>query len=279
MTHQIKYKKKYISCTNCGEPGHVLKTCKQPITSFGVIVYKEQDEFCVGDTNPVLSKLIKDIPDNDSKVKLLLIQRKDTIGYTDFLRGKYNKENIGLLFQEMTKHEQYSLLTCTFDELWDKLWINHNSKTYKNEYNNAKYKFNSTDLQGYIQEYPSVYDNSEFSIPKGRKNVQEGNVQCAEREFYEETGYNASDYHPINIKNYIVEDFIGTDNVRYKHYYYITKVYPCKIRNPTIHNTLQMEEVKDIGWFTIPQALSLMRPYDTAKKQILLTFMEHIKSE
>ena len=44
--------------------------------------------------------------------------------------------------------------------------------------------------------------------------MKETNIICAEREFYEETGYNKSTYDFI--KNYpiIQEEFIGTNNIR-----------------------------------------------------------------
>jgi 8-oxo-dGTP pyrophosphatase MutT (NUDIX family) len=282
MEKGINTRKRYISCTNCGTPGHVLKKCNQPITSFGIIVYKERHEFDDTDLNPRLRSLVN-IQDNGTlldNTKILLIQRKDTIGFTDFLRGKYETEQtLALLFSEMTMYEQRNLLTESFDDLWDKLWINHNSKTYKNEYVNAKYKLSCIDLPSYIKKYPSQYTFSEFSIPKGRKNVRESNMKCAEREFYEETGYNSDDYACLDPDNYIIEEFTGTDNIKYKHVYYITKVLESKIRNPQIQNQLQMEEVMDIGWFSINEALHVMRPYDTAKKQVILSFMSKIQSD
>ena len=63
--------KKYI-CNNCGAYGHLFYKCKKPIMSFGVISYR------IG---------------SDDKIEYLMIRRKDSLGYVDFLRGKYNQYN------------------------------------------------------------------------------------------------------------------------------------------------------------------------------------------
>jgi len=60
------------SCNNCLEYGHSFHQCKKPITSLGIIVFK-YDKY--------------NIPN------YLLICRKDSLGYVDFMRGKYNPNN------------------------------------------------------------------------------------------------------------------------------------------------------------------------------------------
>ena len=53
-------------CNNCGKYGHLYHQCKTPITSFGIIVFRIKE----------------DTP------QYLMIRRKDTLGYIDFMRGK-----------------------------------------------------------------------------------------------------------------------------------------------------------------------------------------------
>ena len=36
-------KRKNITCCNCGKIGHVYKSCFNPITSMGIILYKNRD--------------------------------------------------------------------------------------------------------------------------------------------------------------------------------------------------------------------------------------------
>jgi hypothetical protein len=57
----------YNFCNNCGKNGHAFHQCKYPITSIGIIPFKKDN--------------------ND--IKYLMIRRKDTLGYVDFMRGKY----------------------------------------------------------------------------------------------------------------------------------------------------------------------------------------------
>ena len=60
-----------IYCNNCGKNGHVYHQCKLPITSIGIVAFRIKDK----------------IPE------YLMIRRKDTLGYVDFMRGKYSLSN------------------------------------------------------------------------------------------------------------------------------------------------------------------------------------------
>jgi hypothetical protein len=56
-------------CNNCGKQGHLYHQCKMPITSIGLITFRIYND----------------------EIQYLMICRKDTLGYIDFLRGKYVK--------------------------------------------------------------------------------------------------------------------------------------------------------------------------------------------
>ncbi len=60
--------REYNFCNNCGKHGHVFHQCKNPITSIGIIVFNI---------------------DVSNNIEYLLIRRKDSLGYVDFMRGKY----------------------------------------------------------------------------------------------------------------------------------------------------------------------------------------------
>ena len=283
-----QYKNMY--CANCGEKGHVVKECTRPITSFGIIAFKvihNKDEELY-DKNKYLSDLVENVKNNNNdvypKIKFLLIQRKDTMGYIDFIRGKYSSTDefqkytkIQTCLNEMTFLEKEYLMTLTFDQIWNNLWINKNSRCYLNEYENAKKKFQKLDIPHLVKNSETVYSFNEFSFPKGRRNMKETNIACAEREFYEETGYDKSTYDFI--KNYpiIQEEFMGTNNIKYRHTYYLVKMKentpPPKI---DYNNQCQTGEVKNLGWFTIDESMSLMRPYDTEKKKVLVNVNKDI---
>ena len=95
----------YNFCNNCGKLGHAFHQCKKPITSIGAIVYKRAKS--------------TDIE------KYLLICRKDTLGFVDFMRGKYplyDKNYIQNIVDEMTNDEKQRLITGNFEQLWKQLW-------------------------------------------------------------------------------------------------------------------------------------------------------------
>ena len=69
-------------CNNCGKTGHSYNQCSKPITSLGVITFNK----------------------NINSLKFLLICRKDSLGYVEFIRGKYplyNKDYIQNIINEM----------------------------------------------------------------------------------------------------------------------------------------------------------------------------------
>ena len=279
-----------IYCANCGEKGHVVKGCDRPITSFGIIAFKisydKDDE--IEDRNNTLNEIVKkemgkvvDIKNIDEnvypKVKFLMIQRKDTMGYIDFVRGKYPTLNdsekydkISTLLSEMTYKEKHNLLTKSFDEIWNALWVNHESKCFKNEYEGAKRKYNNLDVKNLVINSKTEYEFQEFGFPKGRRNMKESNIVCAEREFYEETGYDSSSYDFISDYPVVHEEFIGTNGVKYRHIYYLVKM-KDKVRPPKLdtENKVQAGEVRNIGWFSFDESIILLRPYDIAKKNVL----------
>ena len=51
-----------------------------------------------------------------------------------------------------------------------------------------------------------LYTNPEWGFPKGRRSGNEHDIDCAKREFYEETGFNISEYILFDKINPIVED-------------------------------------------------------------------------
>ncbi len=94
-------------CNNCSKIGHSSSNCKMPIISSGVIVCRF-------------------LPHEHASPEFLLICRKNTLGYVDFMRGKYsvyNKNYILNMMTQMTEEEKEKLRTLTFDALWADLWM------------------------------------------------------------------------------------------------------------------------------------------------------------
>ena len=91
-------------CTNCGLSGHFFRNCMSPVTSYGIIAVKYPNNMNV---SSLFSK--STINNRDDSLHFLLIQRKDSISYVEFIRGKYNpqdNEYICKLLRNMTQKEQ-----------------------------------------------------------------------------------------------------------------------------------------------------------------------------
>jgi ADP-ribose pyrophosphatase YjhB (NUDIX family) len=245
-------------CNNCGNKGHIFYHCKQPITSVGIVVFR---------TNSLGLR------------EYLLIRRKDSIGYVEFMRGKYNiysKIYLVNLISEMTLEEKQRILTNDFDTLWRNLWGDDINTQYRGEEKTSRDKFESlkygvnTNENGYsleslIHESLSQWTETEWGFPKGRHNNQEKDLLCALREFEEETGYSRLN---INILQNLVpfeEIFTGSNYKSYKHKYYVAYMENANESKMAYQDT----EVSKMEWKTYEEALLLIRPYNLEKKEVL----------
>ena len=300
---------KKIYCCNCGKQGHIYKKCKDPITSFGVIAFKFVEGF-----EKSLNKLWCNNKDKDlegtvvldaieKNIQLLLIRRKDTLGYVEFVRGRYNINKLKMIqktFNIMTIAELKKIEENDFDYLWNDLWLiekgfKSDTNLYAKEYDTSRQRFESL-KKGVINsdnEFISLdillkmcsrnYTEQEWGLPKGRKNIKENYKQCAIREFEEETGLKNHNYNllldiPKSYGKYPLEElFMGTNNVCYKHTYYIAKCNSNCELFLSKNNISQIIEISDIRWFNYKEALDILRPYNKEKKFIIKSALKFIK--
>jgi len=244
-------------CNNCGKIGHSYNQCAKPITSLGIVVFNKLGEDCL---------------------KYLLICRKDSLGYVEFMRGKYplyNYDYIQNIINEMTIQEKANLLTKDFNVLWKELWGDYYGVQYRTEEKNARDKFyqikegihlfddNFFNLEQLIQKSNTSWTEPEWGFPKGRRNYNENDLTSALREFGEETGI------PKNrisvIKNLIPfeEIFTGSNFKSYKHKYFIA------YSNYKDLNHYQKSEVSKIKWMTLDEASKAIRPYNLERIDLL----------
>ena len=104
------------------------------------------------------------------------------------------------------------------------------------------------------------------------RDLRETNLICAKREFEEETGLTKYDYEIKENIDCIDELFLGTNNIRYKHIYYIAEAkdhiddYKFIIDKSKLH---QVSEISYIKWFLFTDALNKIRNYNVEKKNAL----------
>jgi 8-oxo-dGTP pyrophosphatase MutT (NUDIX family) len=259
-------------CTNCGIIGHVFRNCMSPVTSYGIIAIRYTSDVY---NNSLFSKNTM-LNNGYNSINFLLIQRKDSLSYVEFIRGKYNvndDEYIAKLMRNMTKKEQTILKECNFDKLWKSVWGDNSTvKCHKNDYELSEKKFNEiiSKIPLILCENESIWDEPEWGFPKGRRNPHETDITCAIREFQEETGLKRNDFTIIQNVNPISETFFGSNHVHYCHKYYIA-LCDNNIEVKILHDNLHMaREIGAIKWCTLDEAITKIRPDNVEKREILL---------
>ena len=254
-------------CNNCGVKGHVYRECRKPVMSYGHIIFKgvERDR------------------------SILMILRKDSLCYAEFLRGKYNTYNIPYiqtLIDKCCLAEKELLLNTTFDDLWIRLWrlpsVKRMASKYRGDYMAGKSRFESLvkgfytdrrewiDMKVLMARSNTRYETSEWEFPKGRRNPGERNRVCAVREFCEETGYQPEDYSLLLNVRPFDEEYMGENHVRYKHIYYMGYL-KNNDKVPFIDDTneTQVSEIQDIRWFSKSEALNVIRDYHHTRFKVI----------
>lgn len=279
-----------MSCNNCGKRGHPAYQCKMPITSNGIIAYRKHPE------TKVIEYLM--IRRKDTLGLMDFIRGKYSVN---------NKYYIMNMISQMTIQERAMLLEHTFDEVWEKVWdkpvappglsVNKSpsyefgESRYKTEEMVSREKFNQLKsgvymnktppnmfvqscpptftLETIINECPTKWDEPEWGFPKGKRNYNENDVDCALREFYEETGIKSRNMTFVvsNLAPY-EEIFMGSNYKSYKHRYFLMYVdYNTSVAEKM--TDVDKFEVSKVEWKSFNECLGAIRPYNLEKKRIL----------
>jgi 8-oxo-dGTP pyrophosphatase MutT (NUDIX family) len=267
--------------------GHVYYNCKKPFLSNGIIAVKINEK------------------DNEEHM-FLMVKRKHTFGFIDFVRGKYsvnNKSHLLGMINEMTVGEKDKVMNLDFVSLWNYLWgntkeneINKEQSTkisnFDNEKKHAENKLKTLkegvylendnyNLKQLIEMSNTSWSDPEWEFPKGRKNMGENDIECAFREFVEETGYTYNDL--VLLRNLVPyeEIFIGSNYESYKNKYFVCSfvsnnmesnmgivLSPDETTNKPI-NMFDKYEISEVKWFSFSECLKHIRIYNHEKKRLL----------
>ncbi len=204
---------------------------------------------------------------NNGRPEILLICKRFTYSFNMFVHGRYNSEDnsaLITLLSGMTVDEKHDLLSLNFVLIWYRVWLNSPQKTFnyltaKNKFENTFVADNGARLRKLIAK--SHHSDKIWEIPKGRKkNKLEPDINCAIREFQEETGIARKNYKifPSATRTYSHVD----SGTRYINTYFI-----AFMRNhiePKINFALQdqVDEIGDIRWMNLED----IKYVDTAKR-------------
>ena len=255
-------------CNNCGKQGHLFHQCKLPITSYGIILFRS----------------------STNGIEFLMLRRKNSFGYIDFIRGKYlqnNIEHLQNLFNEMSIQEREQIKNNNFETLWKNMWGETNIGTqYKGEELSSQKKFEILKSGMYIQNTEDLitldllidgattqWRETEWEFPKGRRNYLEKDLECALREFEEETGLLKRDITIVENMMPFEEVFIGSNHKSYKHKYFLA----FSENNNDMLKNYQQTEVSKLEWKTLEDCLESIRPYNLEKKQLIININKVLK--
>ena len=243
-----------IYCRNCGKKGHKYKDCFYPRLSYGIIIFNDKEQ-------------------------IIMIERKDSISYIEFIRGKYdldNPEYIQLLINRMNISEKSKLNKYSFKELWSDICFSNNNK----DYDDCLEKYNNVNLKLYLENTTTNYKYNEWEIPKGRRNLNESNKSCAIREFEEETNIKIDEYDIYDNILPLEEEYIGSNGAKYKNVYYIGKI---KNNNKELtinyENDNQISEIRSIEWLNKNECIKRIREYSDYKLNIIDKIFKFIHSD
>ena len=257
----VPHKQPYY-CANCGGYGHLHRHCNHPITSYGLICFR----------------LV------NNQIQYIMVQRKDSLSYIEFIRGKYGlnqKMYIIKLISNMTVEERKRLMTHDFIDLWKSLWQLDKNKMFQKEFTEAKLKFDILkagyiiknnissiwfDMKYIMENTESLLEEPEWGFPKGRRNINEADYACALREFREETNLSTKYCTMLNTQPY-EEVFNGTNYVRYKHVYYLA-FYNAHPNSPHVEAYNICREIQNVKWMSYDDAQNKIRSINVERKEL-----------
>jgi 8-oxo-dGTP pyrophosphatase MutT (NUDIX family) len=222
--------------------------------------------------------------------EILLIKKRYTYCYFSFVFGhykKYNNKHLQYLFNNMSFGEKVDILSMKFSNIWYRLWLSDPETNHSNEYNDnmvnlkcyfrKKNKFDTIFLRDNGKRLRRLINNSSNSvtpweIPKGGKNETETDMDCAKREFEEETGLTADKYTILWNIPPIISSHKDNDTI-YRIVYYIASYNKDVQWHPKVKfdTSQQISELEQVQWVS-QNELTFLNLNEKSKNKLLRLF-------
>lgn len=238
------------------------------ISSYGIIlIYKEID---------------KDYKDRFGRIQykynVMVVKRRDSFAYCDLIRGCLTTdEKIKKFIPRLTEEERQRIFSFTFEELWNDFWVNNKKLDMTNQDTLKDYQRSKTVFEGIVTKYKDLLEKpslvpENWYFPKGRRRVSETALECALREFQEETNIQTNNLKLISSAPPLEEFYKGTDDKIYRTVYFLFEIdHIPEIKYINTESKLRKkvisDEVSDMKWCSFYEASKLL---DTSRKNILL---------
>ena len=238
---------------NCCIVGHDRHHCNKPIYSIGVILVTPYDD----------------------PPKVLMVQRKQSIGFIEYVKGHYDSyslDTVWLLIHDMTKDERDKIVSMSFDDLWLSVWSGDTSGRRSHRmYIESEQKYLRTIDIIRRRQADVIYRRSglEWGFPKGhRMDASECDICCAVRELEEETNVVSSDFIVVAEPPY-EEHIVGMNSKKYIYVYYLCYAKRGDIGYISETNRWQQGEIGNLRWMTLEDALSVTDSDNVARVAML----------
>lgn len=193
---------------------------------------------------------------SQSGMEILLVRKRYTYSFNKFVNGRYRSDNnheLIALFNGMTIDEKLDIISLNFSQIWYRVWLNNLQKM--SSFYTAKSKFENNFVADKGARLKRLLSASKengalvWEIPKGRKkNRIEGNMQCAIREFKEETNVSKKQIK-VFLEN-ISYSYIS-DGTKYTNTYYFALAKNGINPRVDISHNDQIGEIAEIKWMGI----------------------------
>lgn len=280
-------------CSNCGESGHTFRLCQDPVSSYGVLIFRwtssnQEWPLCQEFSNNTIGTEIL-------TPQILMIQRKDSLGFMDIMRGKYKvnePDYIKKQIRGMTLTERTKLETMEFEEIWHQLWGSDTESSQRYAHDRVVSRQKLAELRAGI-ELPSgekytltdllrqesvVFTTPEWGFPKGRRDPFETDIRCAYRELAEETSITEDEISKLTNVCPLIEQFYGSNGVHYRHTYYVAQYIGQRNISFDALNSEMAREIGNLAWVSVEDALTLVRPENIEKRGIITRLDKLLKS-
>jgi 8-oxo-dGTP pyrophosphatase MutT (NUDIX family) len=300
-----------LFCMNCGKNNHGYPQCQEPLSSYGIICFyrcpktdayqvvmvRRQHtmnyvEFLRGKYDVNSAEYLVEIFSGMTRSEIQFITqnpnferlRRD-LGMDNNWKRTYKAEydnselkfnyilNLGILANIIwaVNHiwgEEFPLVGNTELAPAEKFWATED-KTSSARLDELRQRFNPSGGTG------KLYEEPEWGLPKGRRDNKETDLQCAIREFQEETQITGNELTIYKNILPLEEVYVGNNGVRYRHVYFI-----AELKGDIHTHTDEIENSNDIGFVGNPEiggvrlfsqvdALGILREHCIEKKRIL----------
>lgn len=198
----------------------------------------------------------------DKEGRILMVCRRNTIGFMEFLKGDYkldksdtsNRLHINDLIHMMTADELNLLINESYERIF---YLTRGKRAAKKQLKEKEIFEKNRPI--WIETCKKLLSNGkgwkepEWGFPKGNRNQDESEIECALRELKEETGVSN-----ITLTNHKFVEIRYECDKQFLCEYYVAYL-PDDFTIDSVRK--QAHEISDIGLFTIDECLKKVRHY------------------